>query len=197
MQDIQNDQDPRPQLRRAVAQLNAVAAQVRPDRLDAATPCGEYDVRGLLGHLVGVARALAEATGEGEVRRGDDRPPRVADDAWPAAVEESCTELVDAWRDEARLTEPFDAPWGKVPGHNALRFIVMELVVHAWDLNEALGRPAALDPELSEYALATAERLPAEGRPGAFAAARPAPEGADAHVRLAARTGRAVETTAG
>ncbi|MGK5640001.1 TIGR03086 family metal-binding protein [Streptomyces sp. URMC 126] len=193
MPDTENVPDPRPQLRRAVAQLAAVADAVRPERLADPTPCAEYDVRGLLGHIVGAAHALAGVASSGGFQAGGPLPaPEVADDGWAAAVAEAGTRLADAWDDESLLTSTFDVPWGKSPGHSVISFLVLETVVHSWDLDEALGRPVALDPELSEFALAVAEMLPAEGKEGAFGAARPAPEGADVHVRLAARTGRPV-----
>ncbi len=70
----------------------------------------------------------------------------------------------------------------------------MELVTHTWDLNEALGRPRELDPELAEFALATAHRALPDAERGEevpFGDARRAPDGADAHTRLAAWLGRA------
>ncbi|MER5783558.1 TIGR03086 family metal-binding protein [Streptomyces mobaraensis] len=191
MPDTENVPDPRPMLRRAVAQLAAVAAAARPERLGDPTPCAEYDVRALLGHVVGAAHALTEVASSGGYRpSGAPATPRVADDGWAAALDEAGSRLVAAWDDESVLTTVYDVPWGKTPGYGVISFLVLETVVHTWDLNEALGRPVALDPELSEHALKVAESLPAEGKEGAFGAARPAPEGADVHTRLAARTGR-------
>ncbi|MBZ4320780.1 TIGR03086 family protein [Streptomyces sp. SCA2-4] len=181
-------------MRRAVAQLAAVAAEVRPERLTDPTPCAEYDVKGLLGHVVGAAHALAALATAGGFRPSGPLPtPQVADDGWPAAVAEAGDRLAAAWDDESLLTSMYDVPWGKSPGHGVVSFLVLEMVVHTWDLNEALGRPATLDPELSEFALKGAEALPPEGKEGAFGAARPAPEGADVHTRLAARTGRPLD----
>ncbi|MBC2874551.1 MULTISPECIES: TIGR03086 family metal-binding protein [Streptomyces] len=191
MPDTENVPDPRPKLRRAVAQLAAVAAAVRPERLNDPTPCTEYDVRGLLGHVLGAARALTEVASSGGYRpSGPPATPQVADDGWAAALDEAGSRLVAAWDDESVLTAMYDVPWGKSPGYGVISFLVLETVVHTWDLNEAIGRPVELDPELSEHALKVAETLPPEGREGAFGAARPAPEGADVHTRLAARTGR-------
>ncbi|EME98224.1 TIGR03086 family protein [Streptomyces mobaraensis NBRC 13819 = DSM 40847] len=194
MPDTENVPDPRPHLRRAVAQLAAVTAEVRPERLTDPTPCAEYDVKGLLQHLVGAARALAGVAAAGGFKRSGPLPtPQVADDGWGAAVAEAGDRLAAAWDDESLLTAKYDVPWGKSPGHGVVSFLVLELVTHTWDLNQALGRPVTLDPELSELALKVAETLPPEGKEGAFGAARPAPEGADVHTRLAARTGRPLD----
>src|SRR4051794_41973902 len=48
--------DPRPAFAGAVALAVDTAAAVRPDQLDRPTPCQEYDVRALLGHLLSVLR---------------------------------------------------------------------------------------------------------------------------------------------
>src|SRR4051794_5368167 len=56
--------DPRPAFAGAVALAVDTAAAVRPDQLDRPTPCPEYDVRALLGHLLSVLRRVA-AVGRG------------------------------------------------------------------------------------------------------------------------------------
>src|SRR3954452_24186178 len=56
--------DPRPAFAGAVALAVDTAAAVRPDQLDRPTPCQEYDVRALLGHLLSVLRRVA-AVGRG------------------------------------------------------------------------------------------------------------------------------------
>ncbi|KNB51229.1 hypothetical protein AC230_18015 [Streptomyces caatingaensis] len=174
--------------------MNTLVAAVGTDRLGERTPCGDFDVRGLLRHLLGAWTKFAEGAAAGGIEPGLPSLPEVADGAWAEVFAEAGARLAAEWDDEARLAGPFKAPWGSAPGRAAVAFFVLETVTHAWDLNEALGRPVALDPELSGFALATAEAaIPAEGRPGAFAPARPAPEGADVHTRLAARTGRDVK----
>jgi uncharacterized protein (TIGR03086 family) len=117
----------------------------------------------------------------------------VEDDEWPRTYDDIRSRVLAAWASDERLATPVRVPWGEVPGQDALPLYVMEVVTHTWDLSEGLGRPLRLDPEPAEYALATARAaLPAgdsrEGRP--FGPAVPAPEGADAYGRLAARPGR-------
>ncbi|MFF4489204.1 hypothetical protein ACFY0F_22365 [Streptomyces sp. NPDC001544] len=66
-------------------------------------------------------------------------------------------------------------------------------MTHTWDLSQSLGHPHELDPELAEFALATARRVLPDPRRDAdtpFADVRPAPEDADTHHRLAAWLGR-------
>jgi uncharacterized protein (TIGR03086 family) len=185
--------DPRPVYARATEQVAALIKTVRPEQLTGPTPCAEFDVRALLSHIVGGTRRIA-VVGEG----GDGLAVRpfadgVADDGWTAAYEEVRTRVLAAWESDARMTAPVRVPWGEVPGAAALSGYVMELVTHTWDLSEALGHPLELDPELAEFALATAHRvLPAERRDDSvpFGSVQPAPEGADPYAQLAAWLGR-------
>ena len=78
--------DPRPLYRDALAWVRALAAAVPADRLTDPTPCPEWDVRGMLGHLVATVDR-ARVIGEG----GDpQQEPRVVtgvpDDGWADAL---------------------------------------------------------------------------------------------------------------
>ncbi|MFJ9907313.1 TIGR03086 family metal-binding protein [Streptomyces sp. NPDC101152] len=185
--------DPRPFYTRATEQAAALINTVRADQLDSPTPCTEFDVRALLGHIVGGSLRIA-VVGEG----GDGLAVRpvadgVPDDGWIAAYEEVRARVLEAWEGDDRLEAPVRVPWGEVPGRAALSGYVMELVTHTWDLSESLGRPVELDPELAEFALATARRVlpdPERDEQTPFASAVPALETADTYGRLAAWLGR-------
>lgn len=189
--------DPRPMFAHATAQTADVIATVRPEQLSGPTPCAEYDVRTLLGHVVGASTRIAVCGEQGDGLHVRLFVDGVEDDGWPRAYDEIRTRVVAAWSSDERMAGPVRAPWGEVPGRDALPLYVMEMVAHTWDLSEGLGRPLELDPELAEYSLATARAaLPGderEGRP--FGPALPAPEGADAYGRLAAWLGRRPLTT--
>jgi uncharacterized protein (TIGR03086 family) len=188
-----NAVDPRPVYTRATDQMAALIRTVRAEQLNDPTPCTEFDVRALLGHIVGVTRRIA-VVGEG----GDGMAVRpvadgVKDDGWPAAYEEVRTRVLAAWAGDDRMAAPVRVPWGEVPGRAALSGYVMELVTHTWDLSESLGHPLELDGELAEFALATARRVlsdPDRDADTPFARAQPAPEGADSYGQLAAWLGR-------
>ncbi|MFI6566712.1 TIGR03086 family metal-binding protein [Streptomyces sp. NPDC050534] len=185
--------DPRPVYARATEQAAALIGTVRPEQLNGPTPCAEFDVRALLGHVVGGTRRIA-VVGEG----GDGMAVRpvtdgVKDDGWPAAYEEVRTRVLDAWAGDDRMEAPVRVPWGEVPGRAALSGYVMELVTHTWDLSESLGHPLELDQELAEFALATARRVlpdPDRDADTPFATAQSAPEEADSYGQLAAWLGR-------
>ncbi|MFE6870373.1 TIGR03086 family metal-binding protein [Kitasatospora sp. NPDC057692] len=187
-------QDPRPLYLLALDQLEKLIAEIGPESLERPTPCTEYDLRALLGHVVGGIHRLAY-TGEGgyclDVAAATGELP---DDGWPAALGRARARVTAAWADDAKLDRPTSAPWGEVPGRNAVGGYVLETVTHSWDIAHALGTGLPLDERLAEAALAIAlVALPAgprgDGVP--FGPALPAPADADPYTRLAAHLGRA------
>ncbi|GGW74320.1 hypothetical protein GCM10010503_59840 [Streptomyces lucensis JCM 4490] len=186
--------DPRPVYARAARQAAALIGTVRPGQLDRPTPCAEFDVRALLSHIVGGTRRIAVVGEGGDGLAVEPVAEGVADDGWAAAYDEVRVRVLKAWESDERMTTPVRVPWGEVPGRAALCGYVMEIVTHTWDLAEALGRPYALDPELAEFALATARQVLPDSRPRdeetPFADRHEAPEGAGAYERLAAWLGR-------
>ncbi|MEU6070845.1 TIGR03086 family metal-binding protein [Streptomyces sp. NPDC047082] len=186
--------DPRPLYARATEQAAALIKTVRPEQLDGPTPCTGFDVRTLLSHVVGGSRRIAVVGEGGDGMAVHPFADGVEDDAWAAAYDEIRERVLKAWAPDERMAAMVRVPWGEAPGHAALSGYLMELVTHTWDLAESLGHPHELDPELAEVALATALRVlpdPERDSETPFAAARPAPEGADSYGRLAAWLGRA------
>ncbi|KNB49212.1 TIGR03086 family metal-binding protein [Streptomyces caatingaensis] len=188
--------DPRPLLARAAQQLARLIAAVPAGRYDDPTPCEDFDVRALVGHLTGGAHAFAAIGETGRVAGRITPPEGVPDDGWAAAFDAARARLAAAWADDARLDMPVTVPWGALSGRDYLfSGCVMEMAAHAWDLSRALGDPFPLDEELGACALEWAQRImPAErrGEGVPFGPVRPAPEGADVYGRLAAWLGREV-----
>ncbi|MGW1912454.1 TIGR03086 family metal-binding protein [Streptomyces sp. NPDC002076] len=186
--------DPRPLYTRATEQAAALIKTVRPEHLTGPTPCSEFDVRALLGHMVGGTRRIAVVGEGGDGMAVEPTAHGVADDGWAAAYDEVRVRVLKAWESDERMTSPVRVPWGEVPGHAALSGYVMELVTHTWDLAEAVGHPLELDPELAESALATARAVLPDSRPRdaetPFDSRCAAPEGADVYGELAAWLGR-------
>ena len=171
-------------------------AAVRPDQLDLPTPCAQWDVRRLLGHIVGaVTRAALVGEGEDALASPPFADPATADwpaAYWAAAYREAADRAIGAWSDDAKLDALFAVPWGKVPGRGAVTGYVQEVLAHGWDLAVATGQEAEGDPSLAEFALDFARRaLPPEIRPEApFGAVVEPPPGAGPYARLAAWLGR-------
>ncbi|WP_307808261.1 TIGR03086 family metal-binding protein [Streptomyces oryzae] len=186
--------DPRPVYARATAQAATLIAAVRPEQLDGPTPCSEYDVRSLLGHLVSGARRIATVP-EGSEGKGPDVPEWTAGvpaEQWPELYEDGRKRMIAAWESDTVMDAVVTVPWGRMPGRIALSGSVMETAGHTWDLARAIGWSGELDEEVARFALNTAQQaLPAEGREHMpFGEVQQAPEGADTYARLAAWLGR-------
>ncbi len=151
--------DPRPLYSRALAFAADLVDGVRPDQLTDPTPCDEFDVRTLLGHLLTTARRARVIAGGGSVA---EVPPVVTDvpDAELAATyRRDADAALAAWADDALLEELVSVPWGSVPGAGAIWGYLNETLVHGWDLAVATGQPSEADPDLAGAALAAAQRF--------------------------------------
>ncbi|MCX4694474.1 TIGR03086 family metal-binding protein [Streptomyces sp. NBC_01408] len=120
-----------------------------PDALLAGpTPCPEYAVSNLLGHLEGLAVAFRDAARK-DLSPTTDTDPGSALPALPAGWREDLPrvlgELAEAWRDPAAWTGMTRAGGVDLPGEIAAAVAVDELVIHGWDLARATGQEYAPD----------------------------------------------------
>lgn len=183
--------DPRPFYGRALTWVRSLTAELDPARLGDPTPCPEFDVRALLGHLVcTVERARIVAEG------GDPLTvPHVVTGAdLPAAYATGAEKALAAWAGDDRLERTVRVPWGEVPGRSAVWAYANETLVHGWDLAVATGQDPEADPDVVEPVRAVFETLlPAEPRGGhtPFAPVVPPRPDAGPTERLANWSGRA------
>ncbi|MFF3004192.1 TIGR03086 family metal-binding protein [Kitasatospora sp. NPDC057940] len=170
---------------------NAVAELLRdvhPDQLNLPTPCDGWDVRALIDHIVwenllwgGLARGFPR-TDVGADHLGDDHVG-----AFLAAARDALT----AFRRPGML----DRRFGPAPGRRLVEQLVIELLLHGWDLAAALGRPRDFLPDLAELALPVVREI-YDSLPrtpgGSFAPPRPVPPAAPVLDHLAGYLGRTV-----
>jgi uncharacterized protein (TIGR03086 family) len=119
-------------------------------------------------------------------------PPGRWDDplaAWRAARADMMASL-----GPTGLAQPVPLPWGDVmPLGEFLERYPMEILVHTWDLAQATGQAAVLDPGLVRDALEPARQFTPAGRSAGLVGAECAvAEDADDLARLLAPFGRAV-----
>jgi uncharacterized protein (TIGR03086 family) len=185
-----------PAFERAVASTAEIVKATPGDRLDAPTPCSEWDVRALLNHVIGTLW-LAEAL-------FGDQPPRypMAPGSLPpadlaggdpaAAYAEAATAALAAASAGDALTRLHVTPLGEMPGPALAGFTTLDILVHGWDLATATGQPADLDAPLAAHVLGFAERALATPESRAARIGPAVPVAADAPViqRLAAFLGR-------
>lgn len=153
--------DPRPVLVRALDQVEILLTSTDRAWRAEPTPCSEFTVDQLAGHLIGVAHRVAV------ILRGQPAmsvPSQVDSSAWADDWESARAEL-NPLIELADLARPVDVPWGTVPTAAALAMYAGEFAVHAWDLAAATGRAGEVDQTLAADALpSTMAKIPAEGR---------------------------------
>lgn len=148
-----NAPDPRPVYAAATEWVTSLLQAVAPDQLDNPTPCTEFDVLALSGHLLGTA-GRAAALGAGTDIFAVSVTDRLHEPAEYAATTRRAREL---WSDDAKLDAPVTVPWGTVPGSGALWGYVNETLVHGWDLAVATGQDAEAPAGLAEATLPIAQ----------------------------------------
>ena len=156
--------DPRLALAHAMATAGATIAGVQPDQFELPTPCGAYDVRQLIGHLVAVARRIAVVGAGGDPF---DVPQIVEldDEGVVAAWAEAAHDVQRVWTPDEVLDTMLTVPWATLPGRVVAMIYTSEISVHTWDLATATGqRPTWHEPTLAMAYEAIRIGLPAEGR---------------------------------
>ncbi|MFI7014994.1 TIGR03086 family metal-binding protein [Streptomyces sp. NPDC050164] len=131
------------------AVLARLAEGVTDEQLADPTPCPQYAVRNLLGHLVGLTVAFRDAGRKDLGVTTDTSPASALPDIGPGWREELpkvLAELAEAWRDPAAWTGMTRAGGVDLPGEIAGLVAIDELVIHGWDLARATGQPYAPDP---------------------------------------------------
>ncbi len=155
--------DPRLVLAHATQVARAIVARVDGDVAGRPTPCGDWDVLDVARHIVGIFRRVAAAPSGADLH---DLPvvPDVATGDLDEALADVARDVHAAWTDPATLESVIDAPWGPTPGAACLLVWSSDVLVHSWDLAQALD----LDPEWPPGTAVVAEvmrsGLPADGR---------------------------------
>lgn len=189
----QSVNDPRPAFARALDQAEQQAASVRSEELDSRTPCSDYDVRALLGHIVATLSKLARVGTGGDASKLPDVIDGVDDDAWLGAFHRARGEVERVWADDALLEQAVTLPWATLPGRVVLDAYTHEFTAHSWDLAHATGRLGQLDPDLAVQALESFSQFaPPDTRSGdgKFGPVVSVSDDADVYSRLAAYLGR-------
>ena len=177
---------------RALAATGRIVASIPADRWRARTPCPEWEVRGLVSHLVSGNWWAAELGAGGTIGQVGGRLDGDVLGADPAAAyAASARAASDVFHRPGALDAPCAVSYGPVPGSVYAGHRFIDVLIHGWDLATATGQDAALDDDLVEACRQVAEpQVDLLRASGAFAAGRPVPPGASAQARLLAMLGR-------
>jgi uncharacterized protein (TIGR03086 family) len=169
-----------------------VVARIPANRWQVPTPCPEWDVRGLVSHLVSGNLWAAElGTGRTIEQVGDRLDGDVLGADPAAAYAASARAASDVFHRPGALDAPCAVSYGPVPGSVYAGHRLIDVLIHGWDLATATGQDAAIDDDLVEACRQVAEpQIDMLRASGAFAEGRPAPPGASAQARLLAMLGR-------
>jgi uncharacterized protein (TIGR03086 family) len=171
---------------RAQEALRAVLVGVPTGKLDTATPCAEWTVRDIVGHVVA-----------GNYRMADTVPPLLPSEAsrLVQVYVESAWSAHEAFSVPGGLEREYPFACGALRGLVAAQFRTRDVLTHAWDVAKAIEQPVDFDPELAAHVLSvTMGTIPKKDRgPGRlFADQQPCPTGSPPADQLAAYLGRDV-----
>ena len=178
---------------RALERVGDVVDSVPAERWDVPTPCSGWSARQLVGHLVdGHGQVLAMLVGEGpRVPVTDAEALGLLAGPDPAGSWRRAHQAAVAALRGAAPGAGVATPLGPRTVEQLLGIVLVEPVVHTWDLTTATGRPADLDPDAARAllpgVLALGGQLQATGT---YAPPVPVPADAPAQDRLLAALGR-------
>jgi uncharacterized protein (TIGR03086 family) len=169
-----------------LSKLEGLLAGVAPGQRGLRTPCPEWDVAALEGHLIGWLRYFTSRA-KGEEPDPDPGATQAGEDPageFGATVAELLRALHAA---EASGAEPASGQ----PAPAMLRTMLTgEYVVHGWDLATATGQAVPFTDAEAEVALGMRSMLTPEARGSMFGPELPIADDAPALARLVAFAGR-------
>jgi uncharacterized protein (TIGR03086 family) len=178
--------------RRACERYGEHVHAIRDEQWSGATPCTEWDVRALVGHLITEVawvpplmggRSVAEV---GDELSGDlvgEDPAASWDRYAPASIE--VVAEPGAMERTVRLTKR------EVSATDYVSEVFVDLLIHGWDLARAIGTDETLDPESVEIVYERMKPHESEmNSSGVFGSHVEAADGSDLQTQLLAVFGR-------
>ncbi|WP_043619857.1 TIGR03086 family metal-binding protein [Nonomuraea candida] len=173
--------DMMPLMTRATEQTSALVRAVRQDQLGLPTPCADFDVKALIGHLEWVAEMLEPTALRGE---------RVEQGPYAGDFPDRAERALASWS-RPESWEGVSPAMGGMPMTALAHMYLIDLVVHGWDLARATGRKHEPDPEAVPRIRQFADQMMEMGRQrGVFGEPVPVADDAPPFDRLLGLLGR-------
>jgi uncharacterized protein (TIGR03086 family) len=160
---------------------------------DKSTPCPDYSVKDLVGHMVGWSASF-DAAANGRTPTGDPTSHETTDKS-AAEFRLAVTSIVGGWRDNGMDREVSLMGDSKMPAQMVFDMTLMEYLTHGWDLATGSGQPVPYREEEAADVLERAKQGPLandqyRGPDQSFGPIVDVPESAPAIERLAGFMGR-------
>ena len=180
------------QLAAAAAEAAKVVNGVPEGTLDAPTPCNDWDLRTLLNHTIlwtsysAERRAHGESVAEDLMTKDFTAEPGFRDD-----YARQIDRAVKAWSDPKAWEGELGVMGDATPAADVGAMLIMEMVLHGWDVAKATGQEYHADDATAEALLHTVQAQAELFRKyQGFADAIEAPEDATAFDRALRLSGR-------
>jgi len=181
-----------PEMKAAAAETARIVGNVKPAQLDDVTPCHDWNVRALLNHIIlwtaysAEQRAHGGSVAEELMSKDFAASPDFADD-YAGQVGRAVT----AWADPAAWQRDLGVMGSPMPSADVAAMLIMELVLHGWDLAAATGQEYRCDGALATFVLSTVEQQAEMFRQyQGFGPAKQAPDAASDFEKALALAGR-------
>lgn len=151
------------------------------EKLDAATPCDEWDVRDLMNHILDTQNYFVGAARGNDVSPPSPHPPELLGDDPAADFEHARAETLSTFGADGVIDKTGPS----------LGIAFSDVLLHGWDLAKATGQDATMPAGLPEAAYAMIHgRFTEDQRKGVFKPEVAVAPNASAQDKLLAYTGR-------
>jgi len=181
----------------AAATMRRLVLGTSDDQLSDPTPCPDYTVGDLIHHIGGLTLAFTGAAHKRAVpgaEQGGTGDASQLETGWRLLIGRDLEVLADSWRNPAAYEGLTMAGPVEMPGDEAAKVALNELVVHGWDLAIATGQRYVADPTAlricTDFVASFSTPETADQRGDAFGTVIEVPDDAPALDRLLGLMGR-------
>ena len=120
-------------------------AAIQPDQMSIQSPCEQWDVAGVVNHVVGGMQFFTAGMKGEQPSEGQDW----ASGDYMAAFDQAAAECVDCFQQDGAMERTVALPFGEMPGSAVLGLAMTDIFTHGWDIAKATGQSTDLSPELA------------------------------------------------
>ena len=179
---------------RALDATKAFVAGIKPDQLEAPTPCAEWNVKQLMQHVISGTIFIEDMfDGKTVADVGDKYAGDLVGTDPSAAYNAAAESAKAALARPGAMEQTVHLSRGDMTGAAYATSMFTDVLIHAWDVAKATGQDTKLDPEL--VAASYAIMLPRQGQlpEVAFGTDQGIADSADLQTKLLGMLGRSLD----